>query len=216
VELVHERSVTPLFVSGMLLLVLIFGSYGVGHLMYSDQSSLNQFFWSMERAAGLTAYGLLTTTVALGMVTRSGMWDKWRLRSAMSHVHQFVALLFIPFVALHLWGLFQDRSVPFSWVQALVPLQSTYRPIPVGFGILSMYGMFVLIVSSALRKYIGARAWRALHALSFPLFIMVTLHGLFAGTDSTQVWGWSVYAAGGGIFLLALVTRLAQGKRHTV
>jgi methionine sulfoxide reductase heme-binding subunit len=216
VELVHERSVTPLFVSGMLLLVLIFGSYGVGHLMYSDQASLNQFFWSMERAAGLTAYGLLTTTVALGTVTGSGIWDKWKLRGAMSHVHQFVSLLFIPFVALHLWGLFQDRSVPFSWVQALVPLQSTYRPIPVGFGILSMYGVFVLIVSSALRRYIGARVWRALHALSFPLFIMVTLHGFFAGTDSNQVWGQTVYGAGSCIFLLALLFRFVKGNRKTV
>jgi predicted ferric reductase len=216
VELVHERSLTPLFVSGMLLFVLVFGSYAAGHRMYTDQASLNQFFWAMERAAGLTAYGLLTITVVLGTVTHSGLWDKWKLRSVMSHVHQFVALLFIPFVALHLWGLLQDKSVQFTWEQVLLPLQATYRPIPVGFGILSLYGVLVLVLSSALRRYIGSKVWRALHALSFPVFILVTLHGLLAGTDSARAWGLWVYGAGSVIFLLALATRLFKARRQAM
>jgi sulfoxide reductase heme-binding subunit YedZ len=207
---------TPLFVSGMLLLALIFGSYAAGHRMYTDQASLNQFFWAMERAAGFTAYGLLTITVILGTVTHSGVWDKWKLRSVMSHVHQFVALLFIPFVALHVWGILQDKSVPFSWGQVLLPLQATYRPIPVGFGILSLYGVLVLILSSALRRYIGGKVWRALHALSFPVFILVTLHALLAGTDSARPWGWWVYGTGSVIFLLALSTRLYKARRQAM
>jgi sulfoxide reductase heme-binding subunit YedZ len=206
--------VTPLFVSCMLMLVLIFGSYGVGHLMYADQESLNQFFWAMERAAGLTAYGLLTVAVVLGTLTNSGIWNKWKLRNVMSQVHQFVALLFIPFLALHLWGLLQDKSVLFTWVQVLLPLQSTYRPIPVGFGILSLYGVLVLILSSALRRYIGGKVWRALHALSFPVFILVTLHGLLAGTDSARTWGLWLYGSGSAMFLLALFTRFTRANRQ--
>ena len=45
------------------------------------------------------------------------------------------------------------------------------------------WALLAVELTSLLRKRISKRAWRLTHYLSFPLFLLTTVHALSAGTD---------------------------------
>ena len=75
----------------------------------------------------------------------------------------------------------------------------------------SLAAATLVSASFFVRKGIGQRAWRMLHYLSFPLFVLVTLHGLFSGTDSAQLGMEMMYLFSGTLVLLLTVWRIYTG-----
>ena len=98
--------------------------------------------------------------------------------------HEFVSLLALAFMLLHIGVLMLDHFLPFNLAQLLIPFISTYRPVWVGLGVISLYTLALVTVTFYLRRVIGAQAFRSIHLLSLLGYAGVTLHGLFAGTDS--------------------------------
>lgn len=216
-ELVNDHQKPALFAAILFLLAMIVGSYDITHFFYASQTQANEFFWYMDRAAGFTAYELLAMTALLGQTSGMGLWDRWQLRKFALDVHQFLSIFFFAFLALHLWGLFEDTSLPFSLAQLLVPLQSSYRAIPVSFGILSLYAIVVIVVSSYLRPRIKSKVWRVIHQLSRPAFVLVTFHGLLSGTDTGNHWALLFYIVPILLFFLLAFWRLRQtGSQRSV
>jgi sulfoxide reductase heme-binding subunit YedZ len=213
VELVNERQAPALLTAGLFLFLMITGSYGLVHLLYRTQADINHFFWYMERAAGFTVYELLAASVLLGMASASGLWDRWRARKIATDLHQFIALLLLAFLTLHLWGLHEDTTIPFTVKRLLLPFVSSYRPLPVALGVLGMYGVLVLIITSYLRPKIGPKVWRSIHYLSIPVFILVTFHGLLSGTDAGSRWALVLYSVPWALFLVLLVRRTRRPQR---
>ncbi|WP_054968333.1 ferric reductase-like transmembrane domain-containing protein [Alicyclobacillus ferrooxydans] len=211
-ELVHERQVPAMTVSALFLFLVITGSYGYTHLFFSNQPSINQFYWMMDRSAGLVAYELLAFSVVLGLTTASSMWDRLRLRRVVTQLHQFSALLTACFVGLHLWGLHLDQMISFPWPKLLIPLASDYRPFPTALGVLTLYGLIALIASSMLRERVGVKAWRTIHFAYVPMFILVTFHGMLSGTDSTQPWAIWFYAVPFFLFIVLMYVRVGKYK----
>lgn len=168
----------------------------------------NTFYWYMARSAGFTSYAMLSLTVLLGLSSSIGLWDKLRLRRFMTQMHQYTALLVLPFLFFHLWGLNQDTTIPFTWETLLVPFLGQYRQFWTGLGILTLYGWILIVVSSYLRERIGTRMWRAIHLVSIPMFIAVTVHGLMVGTDSKSVLAVLIYALPSALFVGLVWKRL--------
>jgi DMSO/TMAO reductase YedYZ heme-binding membrane subunit len=50
-------------------------------------------------------------------------------------------------------------------------------------GTVSFYFLVITFLTSKLRNKVGYLRWRKLHALNPILYIMVTIHGLWIGTD---------------------------------
>jgi DMSO/TMAO reductase YedYZ heme-binding membrane subunit len=55
--------------------------------------------------------------------------------------------------------------------------------------------MIVIYASFSLRKRIGTKNWRRLHYATYGLFLLATVHGLAAGTDSSRPWAFGMYVA---------------------
>jgi sulfoxide reductase heme-binding subunit YedZ len=191
-EFIDERQQSPLIVGVGLLFFFMAISYGLVHLVYTSPAMSNRYFWYMERSAGFTAYELLATTVILGVSSSSGIWDRLKLRKLVTQLHQFSSILILPFVVLHLWGLHEDSTIPFPWQHLFVPFLSTYHPLTTSFGILALYGVVILLLSSYWRDKLSPNVWRGIHYSSFPIFLIVTIHGLFTGTDAHQTW-WGIW-----------------------
>ena len=89
------------------------------------------------------------------------------------------------------------RSVePFThvgWRDVLVPLATWYRPLWMAAGIVGLYLMLAVWVSTQLRPRSGY-TWRQLHALTFAVYLLSTLHGLGVGTDTRQPRALALYA----------------------
>jgi DMSO/TMAO reductase YedYZ heme-binding membrane subunit len=117
-------------------------------------------------------------------------------------------------LAVHVGALLVDEYMPFGVADLLVPMSSTYRPVPVALGIVAMYGVVVVIVASWLRKPIGTAWWRRTHLLAIPTFTLSLLHGVLAGTDGARPAMWWTYVGTGLVVVFLVVVRaLTVGLR---
>ena len=171
-------------------------------------TTANPFFWYVTRAAAVSAYIVLTVVVLLGisrsLVRISGSRASWMLEE----IHQFLAILVAALVGLHLLSLFLDPLIPFSLLNFALPIAEPYRPFAVDLGVLSLYGLVIVLGSSWLRRYIKHTSWRALHYISFAIFLLLTLHGVLAGSDSGQPWMIFVYLVASAAVVLMTIIRM--------
>jgi predicted ferric reductase len=143
-----------------------------------------QMMWYITRSAGLTAYLVLWLSVAWGLAVSSRILDTLLNRSFTYEYHQFLSLLAIGFIVLHIIVLYFDRYLPYTISQVLVPFLSPYRPVWVGLGVVAFYLTLLVTVTFYLRSQIGLKAFRAIHVLSLVAYVGVAVHGLMSGTDS--------------------------------
>ena len=171
-------------------------------------------FWLLARASGLTAYVLLTASVLAGLVLKSRPFGRALKTSSVTDVHRFLALLGLAMLGLHGGALVLDRTVRMPLAGLLVPGASPYRPLAVSLGVLAAELMALVTLSFSLRRWIGARNWRRLHWAAYGIFLLATVHGLTAGTDSSQPWARSLYLGAVGTVAFATAWRaLARPTR---
>jgi len=176
-------------------------------------------FWLLARSSGLVAYALLAASVVLGLVVKSRPLGHSVRPAAVVDLHRFLALLGLGALALHGSALVADDAVDIGLGALLVPGASPYRPLATALGVLAAELMALIYLSFSVRRRIGAKAWRALHWLTYLVFALATLHGVAAGTDSGRTWALAFYGAAVGAVLGALAWRLfvpptQGGPRH--
>ncbi len=143
-----------------------------------------QSWWYITRAAGLTAYFLLWLSNAWGLALSTKILKPILETMFTFDFHEFLSLLGLGFVLLHVIVLMFDKFLPYNLLQILIPFTGTYRPFWVGLGIIGFYLFLLVTVTFYLRQRIGQKAFRFIHVFSLAGYLGVTLHGLFAGTDS--------------------------------
>ncbi len=144
-----------------------------------------QSMWYITRSAGIVAYLVLWLSVAWGLAVSSRILDALLHRSFTYEFHQFLSLLAIGFIALHIIVLYFDRYLPYSLSQILVPFLSPYRPVWVGVGVIALYLTLLVTVTFYMRSRIGMKAFRSIHVLSLVAYLATAVHGLMSGTDSS-------------------------------
>jgi methionine sulfoxide reductase heme-binding subunit len=166
------------------------------------------------RAAGIGAYLVLFSSVALGLAATSGSFGKRFAKASTIKLHQFLSTVGLVLLGIHIGGVLIDTYVPFSPAEVLLPFVSSFRPVPVGLGVIAMYTTVVVLASSWLRKGYSPKVWRAIHMLAGPAFVLALLHGIFAGTDATRRWMLLLYLVTGSAVVFLLVLRgLTIGTR---
>lgn len=180
-----------------------------------------QVTWDIARAGGFVAYGLLTLAVALGLAL-SMRWQapRWP-RLINSELHNFVTLLSLVFTIIHVLAVWLDPFTAFGWSEVFIPLVSHYRAIWMAFGIVGLYLGLALAASVWLRPYIGYEWWRRLHVLTLVVYLLVTVHGLTTGSDTSTAWAAAIYALSGLtvaalVWIRLLVPTGAQQRRHPI
>jgi len=163
--------------------------------------------WILLRAAGIGAYVALWLSVAWGLVATTGVVKRRISKPSANAFHAFVASTGLALLSVHLGLLLVDTYMPFSPPDVLIPLHATFRPYAVAAGVLAMYGMVLLLVSSWTRSKLGTRLWRVIHLLAVPAFVLALLHGVFTGTDTERPWMFALYATTGVITFFLVVVR---------
>ncbi|GIU99232.1 MAG: hypothetical protein KatS3mg014_0848 [Actinomycetota bacterium] len=126
--------------------------------------------WNVLRAAGIGAYVMLFLSVCWGLVSTTTPFGKLVSKPTATLAHQFMSTSGLALLGVHLGGLLLDRYEPFALRQLFVPMAATYRPVPVALGIVAMYLLVVVVVTSWLRRTIGTAWWRRTHLLAVPTF----------------------------------------------
>jgi DMSO/TMAO reductase YedYZ heme-binding membrane subunit len=163
-------------------------------------------FWLLARASGLAAYTVLTLSVLAGLVLKSRPFRRLRAPDAVE-VHKTLALTGLGALVLHGVSIVLDSTVKVTVVGLFVPGLVTYRPAAVAAGVVAAWLFAAVAASFWVRRRIGIRTWRRLHWLTYALFGLATIHGISAGTDTTQPWARALYLGGLGAVVAATAWR---------
>jgi DMSO/TMAO reductase YedYZ heme-binding membrane subunit len=171
---------------------------------------MGQLWWDTARAGGIVSWCLLAASVLWGLAMSTRTVPGRVRPNWMLDVHRFLGGLAVVFVGVHVASIVLDSYVHFGLAEVLVPLASSWHPVAVAWGIVGLYLLLAVELTSLARRRLARRTWRAVHALSFPLFAMATIHGITAGTDrGNPVWQVTVWATSAAVVVLTLV-RLLQ------
>jgi len=144
--------------------------------------------WYLTRGTGLVALLLLTASVVLGIM-ESVRWARPRWPKLLTAgLHKNVSLLVLAFLGLHIVTAVADGFAPIGWLAVVVPFQSTYRPLWLGFGAIAVDLLLAITITSLLRQHIGYRVWRAVHLMAYACWPVALLHGLGTGSDTRLGW----------------------------
>jgi DMSO/TMAO reductase YedYZ heme-binding membrane subunit len=167
---------------------------------------MSQLWWYSARASGIVAWALLAASVGWGLVLSTKLRPP-RVRPAWTlDLHRFLGGSATVFTAIHVGSLILDSYVRFDVIDVLVPFASAWHPMWVAPGVVALWLLLAVELTSLARRHLPHRAWRRVHLLSLPLFVVATAHFVLAGTDATNALAvLSVVIAAGGF--AALVAR---------
>ncbi len=145
--------------------------------------------WYIARSAGLVAWALLSASVIWGLtMTNKARPFGHKPRPAwMLDLHRWLGGLATIFVGVHIVAILLDSFVNFSVVSVLVPFTAAWRTAAVAWGVVAMWLMLAVELTSLARRRLPRKAWRLIHGASFPLFGLATLHAFTAGTDARSL-----------------------------
>ena len=171
--------------------------------------------WYFTRSAGTVAYLLLAGSTIWGLLLSTKL-IKETIPAALSlAMHNILSWLAVALTGLHALALLWDSYYTYTLADLTIPFIGPYQPGWVGLGIIGFYLMFLTSLSFNLRKQIGQKRWRQLHYATFGVYILATVHGVMAGTDSGNP-GMQLLYWGSGIIILFLTNfRLLMGKGKT-
>ena len=159
--------------------------------------NVQAFDWAIARGAGFSAFVLLTASVVLGLVLSLRLTSPRWPGVVTNEVHRFITTLALWMTALHLTMLLLDSQSGFSLGELLIPFAGDYRPVATSLGIVALYTVLAVLVTTKFRSRIGYQRWRRLHGLAFLAYGAALLHGILAGTDSSAGWAVMVYVLSG-------------------
>lgn len=172
-----------------------------------------RMWWYVARASGLVAWALLAASTLWGLALTTRAFSGRASPRWLLDLHRFLGGLSVVFVGVHLVGIVADTFVHFGLADVLVPLASSWHPVWVAWGIVAFYLLLAVEATSLLRHRLPHRLWRGVHALSFLLFAVATVHILLAGTDTDDAWAlWPVIVVTMAVAFLS-VARAAAGPR---
>jgi sulfoxide reductase heme-binding subunit YedZ len=172
----------------------------------------DQLLWFATRGTGIVSLILLTGVAVLGLLSVTGWQRPGWPRFLSADLHNNLALLSVAFVSVHVVTAIIDPFTSLGISAATIPFASSYRPLWVGLGVISVYLFIALIVTSLLRERIGQRAWRMVHWVAYAGWPLAVAHSLGAGSDAFA--GWFQLVAAGCVFSLtaALSLRIWLGR----
>lgn len=204
----HKHTTFWVVAATITVFMLIFGVlvfvasrfYPIGQLVSNALSFLfatnsTHTTWYITRAAGWVAYMLLWFSVVWGLAIPTKFFEKLLSPTFAVDFHEYLSLLAIGFVILHVSVLMVDQYLPFTVAQILFPFISPFRPFWVGLGVIGAYLSGLVTITFYLRKRIGQKRFKQIHLFSMVGYLGVVLHAFFSGSDSSLLAAQLIYFA---------------------
>jgi DMSO/TMAO reductase YedYZ heme-binding membrane subunit len=139
--------------------------------------------WYVARSSGIVAWALILATIVWGLLLATKVLGRKPGPAWLLSLHRYLGALALTFVGVHVGAILLDSYTDFGIVDVLVPFTGSWHPLAVAWGIVGMYLLIAIELTSLLRHRMSKRAWHAVHLLSYFLFASTTVHMLTAGTD---------------------------------
>ncbi len=179
----------------------------------TSQYQAQMRLWLAARAAGLTAYLLLTVLVSLGLILSHPVnQSTWRLSKRLFPWHENLLMFVVAFLVAHIVSLVLDPYAGVGIDGALIPGLSSYRSVPVALGTLGLYALLISGLTARYTKRLPTGWWLKIHRVSLVAWALGWSHSILAGTDA-DAWRW-VYVSTGVSVVLAAAYRYWVAKKR--
>ena len=170
-------------------------------------------WWYVTRATGFVSWALLAIAVLWGLFITNKTLTRTTAPAWVLDLHRHLGGLAVVFVAVHVGALPLDGYTHWGWSDLFVPMSTKWHPGAIAFGIVGMYLLIAIEVTSLLGRRFPKKWWRRVHMLSFPLYVIASIHLFAAGTDAgNEVARWMVVTVSTLVLFLAGVRGLAAAK----
>ncbi len=143
-------------------------------------------WWYLSRSSGIVALVLLVLSLVWGVLLSTRVLRPHDRPAWLLDLHRWLGGTAIAMTGLHLLGLWLDGYIDYGFADLFVPGASEYRPVAVAIGVLSLYVMIAVQLTSYLRRWLPRRAWHGVHLLSYGLVWGAAIHAGMAGTDTAN------------------------------
>jgi len=162
--------------------------------------------WEWIRILGFLAYFYFTIAVIFGLLRKSSFVKSHK--NLIYQIHLFASWMGFLAIIGHMLILMIDSYQPYTVKDLLVPFSTEYAPITSGLGTIAFYLFFIVIFTSDLLiKKLKRNIWKGIHFLVLPAWLLSLIHGLFIGTDSSNMFVLMFYSITAGIVLLIMTFR---------
>ena len=144
---------------------------------------MSNLAWYVARSSGIVAWALILATIVWGLLLATKVLGRKPGPAWLLSLHRYLGALAVVFVVVHVGAIMLDTYTNFGITDVLVPFTGSWHPVAVAWGIVGMYLLLAIEITSLLRHRMSKRAWHAVHLLSYFLFATTTVHMLTAGTD---------------------------------
>ena len=176
---------------------------------------MSHSWWYLSRSAGVVAWALLTASVIWGLCLSTRVFDRKPSPKWFTDLHRFLGGTAVVFVGVHVGTVVADSYVHFGAADVLLPFASGWRPVAVAWGVVAMWLMLAVEVSSLALRVLPRRVWHAIHLSSYALFASATVHALAAGPDTrTPSFELALSAVLALVTFLTLVRVAASRKKR--
>ena len=166
--------------------------------------------WYATRGAGVVSLVLLTAVVVLGIVSvmrwQTASWPRFLTTG----FHRNLALTTLIFLAIHVVTAVVDPFTALGWEAAIVPFSSPYRRFWLGLGVVAIYLLLAIVLTSLLRPLFGPGAWRIVHWLAYAMWPVALIHSTGTGTDPRFAWMLAIEAVCVGSVIAAITWRMRR------
>jgi sulfoxide reductase heme-binding subunit YedZ len=149
---------------------------------------MSEAFWALGRGSGVVLLALMTLSMLLGILTRSGRPLIGLPRFGVTLLHRNLALVSIVFLTVHVGSLLLDPYAELRLLDVVVPFLGRKSPVWLGLGTLALDLTVAVAVTALLRRWIGRRAFRAVHWAAYALWPVAVLHSIGQGSDAGAAW----------------------------
>ena len=167
-----------------------------------------QFWWWLARATGIVAWVMAIATVAWGLTMSGRFVKRRRLPAWLLDLHRYLGTLTLAFVAIHIAALVADSWTYFGVRELFVPMASEWRPRAVTWGIIALYGLVIIQVTSWGMRFLPRKVWHSIHLTSYLVFIAATVHGALSGADRMNPLVQGIAIAGVTMVLVLTLVRV--------
>ncbi len=175
---------------------------------------MDQLWWYVARSAGIVSWGLLAASVLWGLALSTKVFGKRPRPNWLLDLHQWLGTLTMVFIGVHIAGLVLDNYTHFGLSDVLVPFASDWDPSAVAWGVVAFYLLLAVEGTALARRWLPKKVWRSVHYLSFPVFVLATVHGVAAGTDATTTFAVATVVVVVAMVAMLSFVRLDQAARQ--
>lgn len=163
--------------------------------------------WIIARATGVASLVALSLSILTGMAMRPKTLGWLSTNRAISELHSYATVLWLPLALVHIVALLFDSFAKVGPVDLFIPFLMPYGTFAIGLGTVSAELLVVVLIAAWSRNSLSRGQWLAFHRLSYFAFAAAFLHGVLSGTDLAYPW------LAGIAWLVAAILAMAGVRR---